>query len=202
MEIKGDTFIPASIQAVWDALNDPDALASAIPGCQSVSESGDNQYDVVAKVAVGPVKATFRAKIELTDVQPPNSYVLHFKSHGGVAGVANGSAQVNLTEEGDGTRLKYNTDVQMGGKLTQIGGRLIESTADKMSAQFFNQFSAYLNAEPETEESKQAKSSEQAVKTAVVESEPGMSINIKMSTLSVGILMFVVGCGLGYLLAS
>ncbi len=205
MKITGDIVVPAPVQTVWDGLNDTDTLAAAIPGCQSVVETGDNAFDVVAKIAVGPVKATFRAKIDITDIDPPSSYVLNFKSHGGVAGVADGKAMVSLIAEGDATRLLYDMDVHMGGKLAQIGARLIQSTAAKMSAQFFGRFSDYLTAGPKTKESLPTGSAKQipaAVLSLSSTSEPGTRITIEMSSLTVGIIMFVIGAVVGYLAAT
>ena len=205
MEIKGDTYIPASLQSVWDGLNNTDALQAAIPGCQSVTETSENHFDVVAKVAVGPVKATFRAKINITDIKAPHSYVMNFNSHGGVAGVAKGNALIELSEEGEGTRLNYRTDVEMGGKLTQIGGRLIQSTADKMSAQFFDKFANFLKGETSTEQNKSPeanKSIKSTSDTVASDDNAGMQLSIKLSTLSVGIICFLIGLALGYLLAN
>ena len=128
MEISGNTFIPASREEVWKGLNDIDILGAAIPGCKSISKSSDTDFDVLASVSVGPVKANFKAKLNISDANPPSSYVLDFNSQGGVAGVARGHAKVMLEPEGEGTRLSYLSDVQLSGKLAQIGARLINST--------------------------------------------------------------------------
>jgi len=212
VEINGETVIAAPVQQVWDGLNSTEALAAAIPGCQSISESGENTFDVVAKVAVGPVKATFRAALELTDIEPLQGYVINFKSNGGVAGMASGKARVALSEAGEDTRLAYQTDVQVGGKLAQMGSRLIQSSADKLSAQFFGEFSNYLATGEEQPQQQDAvlaaKPGEQPAAASApaglgdMPVAPAMNITIELSTFGVGVLMLVIGFGLGYLVGS
>jgi hypothetical protein len=128
-------------------LNDLDVLKACIPGCESIVASGENEYDVVLTAKVGPVSAKFKGKLKLTDMNPPSSYHIAFEGQGGVAGFARGSAQVNLTPEGDeSTRLEYAVKANVGGKLAQIGSRLIDGAAKKLAEQFFNAFNKHVSA--------------------------------------------------------
>jgi len=144
MEITGGQLIPVSQQTTWDALNDLDVLKACIPGCESIVASGDNQFDVVLTAKVGPVSAKFKGKLTLGDFDPPNSYTLGFEGQGGVAGFAKGSAEVRLTPAGEATQLDYTAKANVGGKLAQIGSRLIDGTAKKLSDQFFTSFKKHV----------------------------------------------------------
>jgi uncharacterized protein len=133
--------IPASKQKVWEALNNPDVLKQCIPGCQSLEMSAPNEMTATVVLRVGPVKATFGGKVTLSDLDPPNSYRISGEGSGGIAGFAKGGATVRLTEESaDVTILAYEVDAQIGGKLAQLGGRLIDSTAKKLAGEFFASF--------------------------------------------------------------
>jgi len=145
MEIKGEQLIPVSQQTTWDALNDLNVLKVCIPGCESIVASGDNQFDVVLTAKVGPVSAKFKGKLTLGDFDPPTSYTLAFEGQGGVAGFAKGSAEVRLTPQGEGTQLDYTAKANVGGKLAQIGSRLIDGTAKKLSDQFFTSFKKHVS---------------------------------------------------------
>lgn len=140
MEVTGEQLIPVSQQATWDALNDLDVLKACIPGCESIVASAENQFDVVLTAKVGPVSAKFKGKLTLADFDPPNSYSLAFEGQGGVAGFAKGGAEVRLASDADGTRLAYTAKANVGGKLAQIGSRLIDGTAKKLADQFFTSF--------------------------------------------------------------
>lgn len=146
MKMSGSEFIDAPRQRVWDALNDPEVLKKSITGCKSLEKSSDKEFSATVQAKVGPVKATFNGDVKLSKLKPPQSYVLSGQGKGGVAGFAKGKAAVKLDEEGQGTRLSYDVDAQVGGKLAQIGSRLIDSTAKKMAADFFKKF-AKLAAE-------------------------------------------------------
>lgn len=148
MDISGEYPIKASRAAVWAALNDPDILKSAIAGCEELVRDGEGfTATVVAKV--GPVKAKFGGRITLSDVDPPNGYTITGEGQGGAAGFAKGNAKVALEEDGSGgTILKYTAGAQIGGKLAQIGSRLIEGTAKKMADDFFSAFAAAVVAQP------------------------------------------------------
>jgi hypothetical protein len=133
--------IPASKQKVWDALNNPEILKQCIPGCQSLEMSASNEMTATVVIKVGPVKATFGGKVTLSDLDPPSGYRISGEGNGGIAGFAKGSATVRLSEESPGeTTLSYEVEAQIGGKLAQLGGRLIDSTAKKLAGQFFSSF--------------------------------------------------------------
>ncbi len=140
MEMTGEQTIPAAQGAVWRGLNDPDVLKSCISGCESIEKLAGAEYAIVTTAAIGPVKARFRGKLLLADLDPPNSYSLSFDGQGGAAGFAKGSAKVSLATEGAGTRLSYTVKAQVGGKLAQIGSRLIDGVAKKLADDFFAAF--------------------------------------------------------------
>ena len=150
MEMTGERRIPASRQAVWDALNDPEILKQCIAGCESLDKTSDTEFSARVTSRVGPVTAKFTGKVELSDVDPPNGYTISGEGQGGVAGFAKGGAKVQLADDGDGTLLSYEANGTVGGKLAQIGSRLIDSTARKMADDFFDKFAeAVGGAEPE-----------------------------------------------------
>jgi len=142
MEMSGENRIPASIDKVWAALNDPEILKASIPGCQSLEKTSDTEMTATVQAKVGPVKATFKGNVTLSNINPPNGYTISGEGKGGVAGFAKGGADVNLTPDGDGTLLAYKVNAQVGGKLAQIGARLIDATAKQMADQFFAAFAA------------------------------------------------------------
>lgn len=146
MELQGERLIPASVDKTWAALNDPEALKACIAGCESLERTGDDAYAAVVALKVGPVSARFKGNLQMTNVQAPNSYTINFDGQGGVAGFGKGSADVALTAEGAQTRLKYNARAQVGGKMAQIGSRLIDATAAKITEDFFKAFEANLQA--------------------------------------------------------
>ena len=142
MTMNGVIELPASREVVWDKLNDPDVLKACIPGCQSLERTTDNGFAAVAKLKIGPVSATFKGKVNLTDIDPPNGYRINGEGEGGVAGFAKGGASVALEAIPEGTRLTYDVEANIGGKLAQLGSRLINSVAKKLADQFFASFAA------------------------------------------------------------
>ena len=140
MEMTGERRIPAPRQKVWDALNDPEILKQCIAGCESLDKTSDTEFSARVTSRVGPVTAKFTGKVELSDVDPPNGYTISGEGQGGVAGFAKGGAKVQLADDGDGTLLTYEANGTVGGKLAQIGSRLIDSTARKMADDFFDKF--------------------------------------------------------------
>ena len=146
MEMSGEQLIPASQQQTWDALNDPQMLKQCVPGCEAIEPIGDNQYQVLMVARVGPVSAKFKGKLTLSDVQPPNSYAIAFEGQGGAAGFAKGGAQVSLAAEGEATRLSYAAKANVGGKLAQIGSRLVDAAARKVADDFFRNFNEKVAA--------------------------------------------------------
>ncbi|HJU70344.1 MAG TPA: carbon monoxide dehydrogenase subunit G [Paucimonas sp.] len=145
-------IVPAARDRVWSALNDPELLKVCITGCQAIELVSENTYQVALAVKIGPVNAKFAGKITLADLNPPDSYTLNFEGQGGMAGFAKGVARVTLSPDDDGvnTRLAYTAAAQIGGKLAQIGSRLVDGTANKMAAEFFAALAAALEGEPET----------------------------------------------------
>jgi uncharacterized protein len=140
MEMTGEQLIALPQTEVWRALNDPEVLKACIPGCEAIDKTSDNEYRVAMTAAVGPVKAKFSGKLMLSDLQPPNSYSLSFEGSGGAAGFGKGGAHVSLKPEGSATRLSYTAKASVGGKLAQVGSRLIDGVAKKMADDFFTAF--------------------------------------------------------------
>jgi carbon monoxide dehydrogenase subunit G len=144
MEFTGEHLVPAPIGRVWAGLNDPEILRRSIPGCTDMLQTGDSEFTASVVVRVGPVSATFKGKVELSDLDPPYGYTLSGRGQGGPAGFAKGSARIRLTPDGEGTRLSYIADVDIGGKLASVGGRLIQSVAKKNAEDFFSAFSSVV----------------------------------------------------------
>ncbi len=142
MDLSGDIRIPAPRQRVWDALNDPDVLRQAVPGCEALEKLSDTEFTARVVLKIGPVKAAFTGKVTLSDLDPPNSYTIKGEGQGGVAGFANGGATVRLADDGDGTLLSYEAQSMVGGKLAQVGQRVIKSASEKLAGEFFERFSA------------------------------------------------------------
>jgi carbon monoxide dehydrogenase subunit G len=152
MQMTDSRHIPASPDAVWTALNDPDVLKQCIPGCESLEKTSPTEMTANVVLKIGPVKAKFAGKVTLSDVDPPHGYRITGEGSGGVSGYAKGGATVRLEADGaDATILHYEADAQVGGKLAQLGGRLIDSTAQKLAGEFFAQFSAVVAPQPEPE---------------------------------------------------
>ena len=146
MDMTGEQRIAAPRQVVWDALNDADALKASLPGCEEVEKISDTEFSAKLKLVVGPVKARFSGQVTLSDIDAPNGYTLSGQGSGGAAGFGKGEAKVTLADDGDGTVISYTVHATVGGKLAQIGQRLIDATAKKMARQFFESFAAYLEA--------------------------------------------------------
>ena len=141
MEMTGEYRIPAPREQVWAALNDPEILKASIPGCESLERTGDNGFAATVIAKVGPVRAKFTGAVSLTDLDPPNGYTIGGEGKGGAAGFAKGEAKVRLAEDGAGTLLSYQVNANVGGKLAQLGSRLIDGTAKKLADEFFSTFS-------------------------------------------------------------
>jgi uncharacterized protein len=141
MEMTGEQLIPASQQETWDALNDPEFLKSCVPGCESMEQVAPNEYAVLMVARIGPVSAKFKGKMTISDVQPPLSYALAFEGQGGVHGFAKGTARVELrSQSAQETVLAYQAKANVGGKLAQIGSRLVDAAAQKVAGEFFVSF--------------------------------------------------------------
>ncbi len=140
MDLSGEYRIPADREAVWRALNDPEVLKQCIPGCEELEKVSDTEFTAKVTSKVGPVRAKFKGKVTLSELDPPKSYKISGEGQGGAAGFARGGATVSLAEDGDVTVLTYTADAQVGGKLAQIGSRLIAGTARKLADEFFTSF--------------------------------------------------------------
>ena len=150
MDITGEERIAAPRDVVWRALNDPEILKQCIPGCQSLERKSPTELAAVVRVKIGPVSASFNGEVTLSNVNAPESYTITGEGKGGIAGFAKGSADVTLTEDGGETLLRYTATAQVGGKLAQLGSRLIGSASQKLASQFFADFNSAVGAEPAT----------------------------------------------------
>jgi carbon monoxide dehydrogenase subunit G len=149
MDMTGERRIPAPRQKVWNSLNDPQVLKSCIPGCEKLERTGDNQFVATAAIKIGPIAARFNGKVDLLDLDEPNSYRIQGEGQGGVAGFAKGGATVRLADEGPFTVLNYAVQAQVGGKIAQLGARLIDATSKQMADQFFNRFTQEVSGPAE-----------------------------------------------------
>jgi len=148
MDMTGERRIPAPRSKVWDALNDPAVLKASIPGCDSLEKTSDTAMKASASVKIGPISAKFAGRVELSDIDAPNGYTISGEGQGGVAGFAKGGAKVSLADDGDGTLLSYDVKAQVGGKIAQLGARLIDASAKQMADAFFDRFTAQVSAPP------------------------------------------------------
>ena len=148
MTMTGQVDLPASREKVWTALNDPEVLKACIPGCQELNKVSDAEYVAVATNKVGPIKATFKGRVRFSDVEPLVGYRISGEGDGGLAGFAKGGANVKLSDKEGGTVLSYEVEVQVGGKIAQLGQRLINSTAKKLADDFFNRFAETMGGKP------------------------------------------------------
>ncbi|MGI9483212.1 MAG: SRPBCC family protein [Hyphomicrobiales bacterium] len=146
MKLSGQQKIDAPRDFVYAALNDPDVLKASIPGCKSLTKTSDDGFEAEVGLKIGPVKATFKGAVTLSNLNPPESYTITGEGKGGAAGHAKGGADVLLKEDGEGTILEYDVNAQVGGKIAQLGSRLIDSTAKKLSSQFFTKFGKIVEA--------------------------------------------------------
>src|ERR1700727_1353473 len=146
MTMSGEYQLAAPPQTVWDKLNDPATLKACIPGCEQLDKVSDTEYQAVATTKIGPVKAKFKGKVTLSDLDPPNGYKISGQGDGGVAGFASGGATVKLEAKDGGTLLIYAVEAQIGGKLAQLGQRLVNGAAKKLADDFFQKFAASVSA--------------------------------------------------------
>ena len=147
MDMQGSERIEAPVETVWRALNDPEILRRSIPGCESLEKTSDTQMTAKVVLKIGPIKARFEGAVELQNLNPPHSYTIAGEGKGGLAGFAKGGADVTRTAEEDGaTLLSYTVRAEVGGKIAQLGSRLIESTSKKLAGEFFSNFSAAVTS--------------------------------------------------------
>ena len=152
MDMQGSERIEAPVETVWRALNDPEILKQSIPGCESLEKTSDSQMTAKVVLKIGPIKAKFEGAVELQNLNPPQSYTISGEGKGGLAGFAKGGADVTLTpEEGGTTLLTYTVKAEVGGKIAQLGSRLIESTSKKLAGEFFSNFNSAVTGGVETD---------------------------------------------------
>ena len=161
MDMTGEERIAASREAVWAALNDVEVLKQSIPGCESLEKQSDTEMTAKVKLQIGPVSARFSGKVTLSEIDPPNGYRIAGEGSGGAAGFAKGSAVVRLAEDGDGTILRYEAKADVGGKLAQLGGRLIDASAKRLAGEFFGKFGDVVGPVPEQVEAQAVEASSQ-----------------------------------------
>jgi uncharacterized protein len=186
MKMTGEEIIPAPIETVWKALNDPDVLKQCIPGCETITKKSATEMSARVVVKMGPVKAGFNGNVHLKDLKPPHSYRIEGKGEGGLAGHASGGASVSLETVPEGTRMTYDVDAQVGGKMAMLGSRLIDSTARSLAGQFFDKFAEIagsMKAEPVVK--KAVKKKAPAKKKAVAKKAPAKkkAVKVKAKTL-------------------
>lgn len=156
MKLTGSQRIEAPKQRVWEALNDPEILRRAIPGCQTLEKEGDDRFKATVAIKIGPMDARFAGAVTLSDLNPPNSYTISGEGQGGAAGFAKGAANVSLAEDGAATILNYDVDVTVGGRLAQLGGPIIDATAKQLAGNFFKRFGEIVAPPPAAAEAPKA----------------------------------------------
>lgn len=148
MKMTGEQHVAASRQRVWEALNDPEVLRQSIPGCQSLDKEGDDRFIAVAEVKIGPIGARFKGDVSLSDLDAPNGYTITGKGNGGIAGSAKGAAKVRLSDAaGGGTTVSYDVDAEVGGRMAQLGGPIIDATAKQLAGKFFAKFGEVVSGQ-------------------------------------------------------
>jgi hypothetical protein len=147
MKMLSEQSIAAPRQRVWEALNDPEILRASIPGCQSLDKEADDRFTATVEVKAGPIGARFKGAVSLTELDPPSGYTLNFQGSGGIAGSVTGSAKLRLREDGAGTLIAYEVDAQVGGRMTQLGGPIIDATAKQLAGKFFSRFGEIVSGE-------------------------------------------------------
>jgi uncharacterized protein len=188
MDMTGEYRIAASRAAVWAALNDPEILRQSIPGCDEIDKTSDTEFTAKVTAKVGPVKARFGGKVTLSDIDPPNGYTISGEGSGGAAGFAKGGAKVSLSEDGSQTVLRYSVQANVGGKLAQIGSRLIDGTARKMAEDFFGRFSELVAAQAAAPVETAAPI---AVPAAVIPEPPAGSSGLHPAVWSAGLVVII-----------
>lgn len=152
MNMTGEYSISASREKVWEALNDPDVLKASVPGCETLEKVSDTEFTATVMAKVGPVRAKFNGRVTLSDIDPPNGYTISGEGQGGAAGFGKGGAKVSLTTENGETMLRYEANASVGGKMAQIGSRVVEGVAKKMADEFFSTFVEQVNSAGSAEE--------------------------------------------------
>ena len=197
MHMAGEQRIRASRQRVWEALNDPAVLTACLPGCQSLEKAGDDRFKGVIEVKIGPIGARFAGAVTLSDLDPPNGYTITGEGSGGMAGSAKGTAKVRLTADGDATVLAYEVEAQVGGRLAQLGGPVIDATAKRLAGQFFARFGEIVVGGPKAAPSAVASPVPQPAATAPHAPRGGLPVGWLLALALAVLTGFLVGRGGG-----
>ena len=190
--MTGEQMVPASQQDTWNALNDPEVLKACVPGCESIARVNDNEYQVQMTARVGPVSAKFRGRLSIFEIKAPHSYSLAFEGQGGAAGFAKGAAQVKLSPEGQQTKLAYEVKANVGGKLAQIGSRLVDAAAKKVADEFFRNFNQKMSAPAEETVVAHAQPEEHGAEAAADPALPAVSNTTLIFFAAGALVVFIV----------
>ena len=194
MQLTGEQRVAAPRQRVWEALNDPEVLRASIPGCQTLEKEGDDSYVATVEVKIGPIGARFKGAVKLADLDPPNGYTLSGQGNAGVAGTARGDARVRLADDGGGTLVSYTVDAEVGGRLAQLGGPIIEATAKQLAGKFFAKFDEVVTGRAKPSQTPQAAPSPSRAAPA-----PGAGATASTGLPMGWILAVIVGVLVGFL---
>ena len=185
MQQQGEYTIAADIDTVWAALNDAEVLGRCITGCQHVEKVDETHFDVKVKAKVGPVSASFQAALELLDLNPPQSYTIQGNVKGGAAGFGKGAAKVQLSQAGEQTLLSYSVDASVGGKLAQVGSRLVDGAARKMADEFFAEFSQVVSQAGESQTSAETNATAEAAYVSDEQQSDNQQVNAESTSKNV-----------------
>ncbi len=198
MIMSGEQRIAAPRQRVWAALNDPEILRASIPGCQSLDKESDVRFTATVEVKVGPIGARFKGAVSLEDIDPANGYTLILDGNGGIAGSAKGSAKVRLSEDASGTLISYDVDAQVGGRMAQLGGPIIDATAKQLAGKFFSRFGEIVSGEkPAVPVPAKVVAPAVAPAARAVAPSTGFPIAWILTTVVAALVGFLVGRGQG-----
>jgi uncharacterized protein len=193
MNMTGDQRIAATRQRVWEALNDPEILRASIPGCQDLEKAAADRFTATVAVKVGPIGARFKGIVALTDLNPPNGYTLSLEGNGGIAGSVKGGAIVRLSDDADGTLISYEVDAQVGGRMAQLGGPIIDATAKQLAGKFFSRFGEIVGGAVKPPEPVQATAAAAINAVATPAPSSGLPMAWVMATVVAALTGFLVG---------
>jgi uncharacterized protein len=199
MNMSGEQRIAAPRQRVWEALNDPAVLRASIPGCQSLEKEADDRFAATVEVKVGPIGARFKGAVSLTDLNPPNGYVLSLQGNGGITGSVKGNAKVRLREDGGSTLIAFEVDAEVAGRMAQLGGPIIDATAKQLADRFFTRFGEIVGGTAQPSESARARTTASPVTPAEALARPSSAGvgNLPMAWLLATVVAALAGFLLG-----
>jgi uncharacterized protein len=197
MKLTAEQRIAAPLQQVWEGLNDPEILRASIPGCQSLDKVADDRFTATVEVKVGPIGARFKGAVSLTELDPPNGYTLLLEGSGGIAGSMKGSAKVRLSEASGGTVISYDVEAQVGGRMAQLGGPIIDATAKQLAGKFFSRFGEIVAGEAAPEKIDKAATATASGPANVAPSAPAISNGLPMAWILATVVAALAGFLLG-----